>query len=299
MPRHRLAALFEPRSLTVVSDRQLQVEKDRPAVLSNAITSLRLPEIASGGWPEALKGVSTGERLDQALVCVPPDRLPLVLEGLRRYRPRIVVVLAHPEQSEDPVQDLVYCRTWSELNDCLVLGPRSFGLLRPHLKLNLSHHPQGALSGRIALVTQSRSIAAAVLDWAADVQLGFSAVISVGDEGAISVAEVLDDLSMDARTDSIALYLEETTSSRDFTSAARAAASVKPLIVLKVGEPLDRDPLHVAAFNALLRRVGAVRIRFFVQLFSAIKVLVHTRRPRGKRIALLSNGEGAARLALR
>src|SRR5690606_34110155 len=48
----------------------------------------------------------------------------------------------------------------------------------------------------------------------------------------------------------------------------------------------------------LLRRVGAVRIRCFVQLFSAIKVLVHTRRPRGKRIALLSNGDGAAKLAL-
>src|SRR5690606_27917535 len=85
---------------------------------------------------------------------------------------------------------------------------------------------------------------------------------------------------------------------RRFTSAARAAASVKPLIVLKVEEPLDRDPAHVVAFNALLRRVGAVRIRLFVQLFSAIKVLVHTRRPRGKRIALLSNGDGAAKLAL-
>src|SRR5690606_8095284 len=160
---------------------------------------------------------------------------------------------------------------------------------------DLSHHPHSALTGRVALVTQSRSIASAVLDWAADVRLGFSAVISVGDEGDIDVAEVLDYLAMDPRTDSIALYLEEMTSSRRFTSAARAAASVKPLIVLKVEEPMDRDPAHVAAFNALLRRVGAVRIRFFVQLFSAIKVLVHTRRPRGKRIALLSNGDGAAK----
>lgn len=298
MLRHRLAALFEPRALLVVADRPLPVEQAPPARLHHSITRVALAEALAGAWPGDLVGVAQGDRLDLALVCVAPAELPQVLNGLRRYRPRVVTVLAHPEQSEDPMQDMAYVRSWSRLNDCQVLGPRSFGVQRPHLGMNLSHHPQSALTGRVALVTQSRSLASAVLDWAADVSLGFSAVISVGDEGAIDVAEVLDYLAMDARTDSIALYLEETTSSRRFTSAARAAASVKPLIVLKVEEPLDRDPAHVAVFNALLRRVGAVRIRYFVQLFSALKVLVHTRRPRGKRIALLSNGEGAARLAL-
>ncbi|NYT22106.1 GNAT family N-acetyltransferase [Alcaligenaceae bacterium] len=298
MLRHRLAALFEPRTLAVVSDRQLPIERNTPAMLNDAVTYISVPDAMADEMPLRLQGLAEGGRLDLALVCVPPAGLPPVLDALRRYRPRIVLVLAHPEPSDDPLRDMIHCRGWSQLNDCLVLGPRSFGVQRPHLGMNLSHHPQGALPGRVALVTQSRSIAAAVLDWAADVSLGFSAVISVGDEGAIDVAEVLDYLSMDPRTDSIALYLEEATSSRRFTSAARAAASVKPLIVLKVEDQLDDDPVHVAAFNALLRRVGAVRIRFFVQLFSAIKVLVHTRRPRGKRIALLSNGDGAARLAL-
>jgi acetyltransferase len=51
-------------------------------------------------------------------------------------------------------------------------------------------------------------------------------------------------------------------------------------------------------FDALVRRTGAVRIRFFVQLFSALKVLVHAKRQRGRRIALFSNGYGAAHLAL-
>ena len=298
MPRHRLAALFEPQAALVVSDRPLPVESDSPARLRDALTSVGLEQAQHEAWPDELAGVRAGDRLDLALLCVPPADLYSVLDGLRRYRPRVVVVLAHPTPSEDPVQDMVFCRNWSEQNDSLVLGPRSFGVQRPHLRVNLSHNARSSLPGRVALVTQSRSITAAVLDWAAEVRLGFSTVISLGDEGTIDVAEVLDYLSMDSRTDSIALYLEETTSSRDFTSAARAAASVKPVIVLKVEEPLDHDPMHVAAFNALLRRVGAVRIRFFVQLFAAIKVLVHTRRPRGKRIALLSNGEGAARLAL-
>src|SRR3546814_20773351 len=43
---------------------------------------------------------------------------------------------------------------------------------------------------------------------------------------------------------------------------------------------------------------GLPIFRYFVQLFSALKVLVHTRRTRGRKIALLSNGNGAAQLAL-
>src|SRR5690606_19741303 len=187
----------------------LPVESDSPARLRDALTSVGLEQAQHEAWPDELAGVRAGDRLDLALLCVPPADLYSVLDGLRRYRPRVVVVLAHPTPSEDPVQDMVFCRNWSEQNDSLVLGPRSFGVQRPHLRVNLSHNASSSLPGRVALVTQSRSITAAVLDWAAEVRLGFSTVISLGDEGTIDVAEVLDYLSMDSRTDSIALYLEE------------------------------------------------------------------------------------------
>src|SRR3546814_16186592 len=86
------------------------------------------------------------------------------------------------------------------------------------------------------------------------------------------------------RTDSIALYLEETNSSRRFTSALRAAASVKPVVVLKAGRKNDDSPAQDFVFDALLRRAGAVRIRYFVQLVSALTVLVHTRRSEERRV---------------
>src|SRR5690606_8800469 len=167
--------------------------------------------------PDPVDG--TRKRLDLAVVCIDSLRLPEALEALREHRPRGAIVLPHEHASNDPLEDMVYCRSWGKLNDCAVLGPRSFGVQRPHLGLNFSHQSKTALSGRVALVGQSRSITAAVLDWADDISLGFSAVVSLGDESIVDVAEVLDYLSMDARTDSIALYLEETSSSRRFTSA--------------------------------------------------------------------------------
>jgi acetyltransferase len=299
MLRHRLAALFEPASLLVVSDRVLPVAQSVPQTLADSASFVDVRADAPIVMPVQVNCVAVGARVDLALVCVAPQRLPEALDAIKAHRPRFLVLLPHVAAPFDPQEDRAYCRAWGLLNDCSVLGPRSFGVQRPHLQLNLSHMPHGALSGRVALVTQSRSLTAAILDWADDVRLGFSAVVSLGDESGLQGAEVLDFLATDPRTDSIALYIEEPSTSREFTSALRAAASVKPVVVLKVGHSMvGPQSAEDAVFSALLRRVGAVRVRYFVQLFSALKVLGYTHRPRGRRIALLSNGTGAPQLAL-
>ncbi|MFQ6722742.1 GNAT family N-acetyltransferase, partial [Bordetella pertussis] len=125
------------------------------------------------------------------------------------------------------------CRAWAAENRCELLGPRSFGAQRPHAGLNLSQHPSLARAGRVALVAQSRSIMAAVMDWAEDVHIGFSIAVSLGDEAVVGLSQVLDYLASDSRTDSIVLYIEDVGPAREFMSALRAAASVKPVIVLK------------------------------------------------------------------
>jgi acetyltransferase len=164
------------------------------------------------------------------------------------------------------------------------------------LGLNLSQHPTVARAGRVALLAQSRSIMAAVMDWAEDVHISFSLAVSFGDETVVGLAKVLDYLASDPRTDSIVLYLENVGVAREFMSALRAAASVKPVIVLKAGRRGESD--NYAVFDAALRRAGAVRVRYFVQLFSAVKALGYPSRPRGRNVALLSNGTGPPQLAL-
>ena len=300
MSRHRLAALFEPRSLLILSSHELPVVRMPPEPLQGFIADFRVAPDGRWALPTGrLAFLQDDQRLDMAVLSVDPAQLPAVLAALRIHHPRSLVLLPHAVPAADPRATRMACQAWGRANDCLVLGPGALGVQRPHLGLNLGLDARAAPVGRVALVAQSRMIAAAVLDWAGDIQLGFSAVVSAGDAEGVTVAEILEYLSMDPRTDSIVLYLEEVDSSRHFTSALMAAASVKPVIVLKVNPPgADQDPASDPVFNALLRRTGAVRIRFFVQLFSALKVLVHAKRQRGRRVAIFSNGHGAAHLAL-
>lgn len=241
--------------------------------------------------PESCRGLAPGGRPDLALVCVAPAALPETLRRLAALAPRSVIVLPHELPDPHPAQTRAQCAAWAGQHDCALLGPHSFGVQRPHAWLNLSQYPTLALPGRVALVTQSRSIAAAVMDWAEDAHIGFSTVVSLGGEAGVDLSQTLDFLASDARSDSIVLYLEKTGPAREFMSALRAAASVKPVIVLKAGH-------GDAVFDAVLRRAGAVRVRYFMQLFSAMKVLGHVRRPKGGRVAVLSNGNGPPQLAM-
>lgn len=296
MLRHVLAPMFEPASLVVIADRLLPVTSVLPSALRARTTVVQAAPGAAPELPAACAGVAEGQRPDLALVCVAPGVLPETLRRLAALAPRAVILLPHELPDPYPRGAQALCRAWAAENRCELLGPRSFGAQRPHAGLNLSQHPSLARAGRVALVAQSRSIMAAVMDWAEDVHIGFSIAVSLGDEAVVGLSQVLDYLASDSRTDSIVLYIEDVGPAREFMSALRAAASVKPVIVLKAGRA-DANGAD-AVFDAALRRAGAVRVRYFVQLFSAVKVLGYTRRPRGRRVALFSNGSGPPQLAL-
>ena len=292
---HALAPLFNPRSLVVISQFDLPLLGSLPETLRSATTIARW-DVENTPTLDAPADPAQG-RPDLALVWVHPQALRAALDALAAVRPRAMLLytLARDEA------EATYCQQWARRHDCALVGPHTFGLQRPHLGVNASLHATLARPGRVALVSQSRSIMAAVMDWADDTRTAFSAAISGGDANTVSLPSVLEFLASDPYTESIALYLDVVDNSREFMSALRAAASAKPVVVLKTGRtarpatPTDLPPDTV--FDAALRRAGALRVHFFVQLFSAIKALSQFNRPRGHRLALLANGHGPAKLA--
>lgn len=295
MLRHALDPLFEPRSLLLIADRALPVMKSLPASMLTRVTVVNCVFNQQIEIPGLLNGVAADDRVDLVLVCVPPSIIPEVLTAIAPRRPRSVILLPHEVVDAFPERTGEICRRWAAAQGCALLGPNA-GVQRPRAGLNLSQHPSLARHGRLAVVSQSRAIAAALIDWAEDAHLGFSSMVALGDEAVTRLHQALDYLASDPRTDSIVLYLEEIELGREFMSALRAAASVKPVIVLKVGRGKDTS-LADAAFDAALRRAGAVRVRYFLQMFSALKVLSYSRRPQGRRLAILANGSGPPQMA--
>ncbi len=189
-----------------------------------------------------------------------------------------------------------------------LLGPYCAGLMRPHIGLNASYSDNRIDKGNLAIVSQSASLAAAMLDWAQTSNVGFSALLSTGTDTDISLSDLLDLLAEDWQTKAVIVYVERISNSRSFLSALSATARIKPVVLMRsahegarycdaltrTGEVYSSD----AVFQSALHRAGVVRIRTFQNLLAAAKILSTRIRVKGNRLAIVSNGSAPAMMAL-
>jgi acetyltransferase len=249
---------------------------------------------------------------DLAVIVTPAQTVPRLIDDAGRRGIKAVLVLsagfAEVGAEGRRLQEQALAR--ARALGIRMLGPNCLGVMRPEIGLNATFARTPARPGSVALVSQSGAVVAALLDYAWTSGFGFSSVVSTGGGSDIEFSEILDFLALDAATRSIVLYVEGVHDARAFMSSVRAAASVKPVVVLKVGRHMAGQKAamsHTGAmvgddgvFDVALRRAGAIRVQAFNQTFAAAEALATGRLPSGvpgNRLAILTNGGGPGVLA--
>ena len=189
-----------------------------------------------------------------------------------------------------------------------LIGPNCLGIIMPGANLNASFSAHMAGLGNLALISQSGAIATGMVDWAAQRAVGFSGIVSIGDQLDIDIADLLDYFALDGKTRAILLYVEAIKDARKFMSAARAAARIKPVVVVKSGrmaQGAKAAATHTGAlagsdavYDAAFRRAGILRVSDLRELFDCAETLGRVEQPPGKRLAILTNGGGIGVLAV-
>ena len=189
-----------------------------------------------------------------------------------------------------------------------LIGPNSLGIMMPGASLNASFSAHMPRAGSLALISQSGAIAAGMVDWAAQRGVGFSGIVSIGDQLDVDLADLLDYFALDGKTGAILLYVESIKDARKFMSAARAAARVHPVVVVKSGRMAQgarAAATHTGAlagsdavYDAAFRRAGILRVSDLRELFDCAETLGRVKSPPGKRLAILTNGGGIGVLAI-
>lgn len=257
-------------------------------------------------WPDV---ASLPETPDLAVICTPAPTVPALIRqlGERGTRAAVVVSAGFGESAgagEVLQQQLLDAARPFGLR---IVGPNCIGMLSPGIGLNASFSHAPAPPGNLAFITQSGALLAAVLDWARPRGIGFSHLVSLGDMADVDFADLLDQLAGDTSTHAVLLYIEGIRNSRRFMSAARAAARIKPVIVVKSGrhEAAARAAAtHTGAlagadavYDAAFKRAGMLRVPELAALFDAAGILSLQSPPEGERLAILTNGGGMGVLA--
>lgn len=247
---------------------------------------------------------------DLVVFALPAAYVPPLMEDCAAVGTSCALVLSGGFQKYGPQADQRLLRALKEAaSRCGVrlLGPDALGLMTPSIGLNATYAPAMPRPGRLAFISQSGALGAAVLDWAAEKQVGISHFVSVGQMADISVDVLIDYFGADSHTACILMYVETLSQARRFMSATRAFARSKPIVVLKAGASTSGSRatlLHAGAmagndavFEAVFRRAGAIRVQTVQELFDCAQALALQPLPAGSRLAIVTNAGGPAILA--
>ena len=314
MSTYRLDKLFAPRSVAVVGASPRDTSPGR-AVLSNLraaafegsidLVNPRYAEI------EGIKAVKTIQDLptppDLVVIATPPQSVPgIVKTAGEKGAAAAIIITAGLGHGTDSLAD--GCEKAARATGLRLVGPNCLGVLSSRAKLNASFAARMPPTGDLALVSQSGAITAGLIEWSAVHGIGFSAVVSLGDMIDVDLGDLLDFFALDGATRAILLYVESINNARKFMSAARAAARIKPVVVVKSGrhaQGAKAAQTHTGAlagsdavYEAAFRRAGLLRVLDLDELFAAAETLGRVRPFLGKRLAILTNGGGIGVLAV-
>ena len=185
------------------------------------------------GTPTARSVADLDARPGLAVLAGPVGEAPARIAELGAAGWRMALVVSPDDRCDPAVGQAMLDAAQPHL--LRIIGPGSFGLIAPWARLDASLASIAVTEGGIALVSESASIAMALLDWAAGHAIGFSAVLTLGGRVDVGLSDCLDLLAGDPHTRAILVYMESIPDPRRFLSAARATARLKPVIALKAG----------------------------------------------------------------
>jgi acetyltransferase len=314
MSTYRLDKLFSPRSVVIVGGSPRETSPGR-AVLKNlhgagfkgsiGVVNPRHREI------EGVRSVKTIDELPEApdllVIAAPAPSVPgIVAAAGRKGAATAIIITAGLGHGEGSLADA--SEKAARATGLRLVGPNCIGALAPRANLNASFAGRMPPAGDLALISQSGAIMAGLLEWSAARGIGFSAAVSLGDKIDVDFGDLIDFFALDGATRAILLYVESIDKARKFMSAARAAARIKPVVVVKSGrhaQGAKAAQTHTGAlagadsvYDAAFRRAGLLRVLDLDELFAAAETLGRVQPFSGKRLAVLTNGGGIGVLAV-
>ena len=312
---HPLDPLFAPRSVAIVGATERMGSVGRSVLwnlLSNPfggtvfpVNSKRPNVLGIKAYPNVSE---LPDKVDLVVVTTPADSVPDVLaESVAAGIPAGIVISAGFKEHGQHGKDLETQITQIIRGKMRLIGPNCLGVMNPVRGLNATFAHTIARPGNVAFISQSGALLTAILDWSLRENVGFSSFVSTGSMLDVSWGDLIDYFGSDPRTHSIVIYMESIGDASAFLSAAREVSLNKPIIVIKAGRTAQAAKAAAShtgsltgsdeVLEAAFRRSGVLRVNSIADIFFMTDVLAKQPRPRGNRLAILTNAGGPGVLA--
>jgi acyl-CoA synthetase (NDP forming) len=253
--------------------------------------------------------------IEHAFVMVPAPAVAEVIRDCARAGVKVASIYSNgfAESGESGAQRQQEVLELAREQGVRVLGPNSMGVVDAHAKTTITVNAALELptlaTGSLGVITQSGTVLGTLISRGQARGLGFSRLVSVGNEADLSVAEIGELLIDDEHTDTILLFLETVRDPVALARMARRAFSAgKPVIVYKLGRSAAGRAIAVshsaaiagpdAAATAFFRAHGMLRVDMLETLLELPPMVAGRRPPHGRRAAVLTTTGGGSAMVV-
>lgn len=251
------------------------------------------------------------EGVETAFIQIPNKGVPSVVKECVKMGVKGIII--HPaglaETGEEGRKKQQEIKEMIKGTGVRVVGPNTAGVANIIEKIILSavvsYELDELTPGRIGLISQSGGLTGALLTRSEARRIGFSYIISTGNEMDLEVSDYMRFLIDDSHTNVIAIFLEGIRNVEKFCEVVDLANEMgKPILVLKVGKTevgSKAAASHTgtftgsdAVYDAVFKQKGVIRLETLEDLFEVSSLFSKYKPPRGDRIGMLTTTGGGA-----
>ena len=311
-------SVISPRSIAIVGATDKEGSVGR-AITCNITRHFKGPVFSVNPTKESLFGTKSYKsildiphEIDLAVIVTKNGIVPRLLEecGEKKVRGAIIITAGFKETGKEGARLEEEVKEIARKNGIRIIGPNCVGVMNldPNVMMNATFLKTTPKPGNVALVSQSGAICAALVEDGNAEDLGFSAVVSLGNKADLTEVEILEMLSSHEETKVIVMYLEDIHEGQEFINICkqltRRSLTKKPVIVLKAGRSARGAKAamsHTGAlmgsdeiYEAALRQSGVIRADTMEELFDYATAFSKQPLPLKGDLVIVSNSGGPA-----
>lgn len=248
--------------------------------------------------------------VDMAVITVPAKHVPSVIEecGQKGVSMAVIITAGFKETGEGgkALEDRIL--QIAKGYGTRIVGPNCLGLIIPPKGIDTTYVHESPKPGNIAFISQSGAIVNTVVDWSIRQDIGFSAVVSVGNQADLNFIDYLRFVERDPKTKGIILYIEEIQDGKTFMKVVDEVSRSKPVVAIKSGSSVKGQQAASSHTGSLsgsydvymeaFRESGVIPVHTLTGAFQVAEMLATPKGyPRGKRAIVITNAGGFAVLS--
>jgi len=306
--------IFNPQSIAIIGASE-EPKKVGSGLVSNLLKSKKKIYCVNP-FKNQVFGMSTfknindiKEKVDLAIIAIPASIVIQAVEDCVRKKVKGIIIVSSGfgETGEQGKEIEAKFKELANKANIPLIGPNCLGIINLLNGLNASFAPIVPQKGNIALLSQSGAILDALIDRSINLNIGFSKIVSYGNEADIELKDYLLYLKEDKETKVIVLYFEGVKNGKEFFKVAKEVVKKKPIVVLKSGKSnMAKSAIstHTGSmageyevYKAVFKQTGIIEVDSLEELLDVGKVLSFENKCKNG-IGIVTNGGGLGVLAV-